>query len=420
MRRKILLLAVAAAVAASWVVLSAAPGADAPGSPKGEPIPHGQDQMPGPPLSPAEAIKKMTVPDGFTVELVASEPDIVNPVAMTFDERGRIWITESLEYPRSSAGPGKDRIKVLEDTNGDGKFDKVTVFADGLNIPSGIAVGHGGVWVANSPDILFLQDTKGDGKADKPEVVVTGFGRDDTHELPNSLTWGPDGWLYGFNGVFNPAHVVQNGKTFDFTCAMFRINPRTREFQVFCRGNQQPVGHRLQRRGRRLLRSLRHRPSVAHGGDRLLHRQGGPYPPYTWPMGSIVKQHHQKAAYCGLLWFDSDAFPEEYRDKLFMGNIHGNCINVDEIKPDGSTYAGNDSARFPDGQRRLVHAGVAEDRPRRLPVHPGLVRPLPLLPGRPAAIRRASTATAAASIAFAPRRLRARRNSIWPRRATTS
>ena len=282
----------------------------------------------------------MTVPDGFTVELVASEPDIVNPVAMTFDERGRLWVTESLEYPRFSAGPGKDRIKILEDTHGDGKFDKVTVFADGLNIPSGLNLGYGGVWVANSPDILFLQDTKGTGKADKREVVVTGFGRFDTHELPNSLTWGPDGWLYGWNGVFNPAHVEQNGKTFDFTCAMYRINPRTREFQVWAEGTSNPWAITWNGEGDAF--------SSACVIDHLWHitesayyvRQGGPYPPFTWPMESIVKQHHQKAAYCGVLWFDSDAFPEEYRGKLFMGNIHGSCINVDEIKPDGSTYVG--------------------------------------------------------------------------------
>src|SRR5436309_2353490 len=162
-----------------------------------------QDQPPNEPYSPREAIRKMTVPDGFAVELVASEPDIVNPIAMTFDERGRIWITESIEYPRKSAGPGRDRIKVLESTRGDGQYDKITIFADGLNIPSGIAVGHGGVWVSNSPDILFLQDTRGTGRADRREVVVTGFGRFDTHELPSSLTWGPDGYLYGLNGVFN-------------------------------------------------------------------------------------------------------------------------------------------------------------------------------------------------------------------------
>src|SRR5687768_13971060 len=99
-----------------------------------EQIPHAQDKPPGPALSPAEALKKMKVPEGFTVELVASEPDIVNPVAMTIDERGRFWITESLEYPRREAGAGKDRVKVCEDTDGDGKFDKFTVFAEGLNI----------------------------------------------------------------------------------------------------------------------------------------------------------------------------------------------------------------------------------------------------------------------------------------------
>ena len=123
--------------------------------PKKDVIPHGQSSMPGPALSPQEALKKMQVPPGFHVELVAAEPDIVNPVAMTFDERGRIWITESLEYPKKAAGPGRDRVKVLESTKGDGKFDKVTTVIEGLNIPSGIAIGHGGVWLANAPDILF-------------------------------------------------------------------------------------------------------------------------------------------------------------------------------------------------------------------------------------------------------------------------
>ncbi len=147
-------------------------------APKQQVIPHGQSQPPGPPLSPADAIKKMQVPPGFSVELVAAEPDLVNPVAMTFDEKGRIWITESVEYPRHSPGPGKDRVKVLESTKGDGKYDKVTTVIDGLNIPSGIAVGHGGVWVANSPDILFYPfDDREKPKLGKPQVVVTGFGR---------------------------------------------------------------------------------------------------------------------------------------------------------------------------------------------------------------------------------------------------
>ncbi|GAC1469543.1 MAG: c-type cytochrome [Isosphaeraceae bacterium] len=302
------------------------------------PLPHGQKQPPGDPLSPADAIRKMTVPTGFTVELVASEPDIVNPVAMTFDERGRIWITESLEYPRESAGPGRDRIKVLEDTDGDGKADKFTVFAEGLNIPSGIAVGHGGVWVANSPDILFLRDTDGDGKADQREVVLSGFGRDDTHELPNSLSWGPDGWLYGWNGVFNQSHVKYRGKTFDFTCAIFRFHPRTREFEIFCEGTSNPWGITWDQEGSAFASAcvIDHLWHLTENG--YYHRQGGPYPPFTWKIESIVDHKHQQAAYCGIHYYDSDAYPAAYRQKLFMGNIHGNCINVDGLQRQGSTY----------------------------------------------------------------------------------
>jgi glucose/arabinose dehydrogenase len=303
-------------------------------------IPRAQDRPPGPALSPSEAIAKMTVPPGFKVELVASEPDIVNPVAMTFDERGRVWITESLEYPRRSAGPGRDRVKILEDTDGDGKADKFTVFADGLNIPSGIAVGAGGVWVANSPDILFMKDTDGDGKADTREVVVTGFGREDTHELPNSLTWGPDGYLYGWNGVFNPAKIDYRGKHYEFTCAIFRIDPRTRDFEVFCEGTSNPWGIAWDKEGSAFASAcvIDHLWHLTETG--YYHRQGGPYPPFTWKLESIVDHKHQKAAYCGITYFDSDAYPEKYRERLFMGNIHGNGINVDRLERRGATYRG--------------------------------------------------------------------------------
>ena len=301
-------------------------------------IPHAQDRPPGPALTPDQALQKMRVPDGFSVELVTCEPDLVNPVAMTFDEQGRIWIVESLEYPRLSAGPGRDRIKVFEDPDGDGKFDKVTVFAEGLNIPCGIAVGHGGVWVSNAPDILFYKIGPDLKAAGKPEVVVSGFGRTDTHELPNSLTWGPDGWLYGLNGVFNHSHVKHQGKEWKFTCALFRIHPRTREFQLFCEGTSNPWGLAIDENGSFFVSAcvIDHLWHLTETGYYL--RQGGPYPPFTWHIGSIVRHKHQKAAYCGLVWFDSDAYPPEYREKLYMGNIHGGCINCDELTRDGSTY----------------------------------------------------------------------------------
>jgi len=318
-------------------------------------VPRAQDRPPGPALSPEEAVKKMTVPAGFHVEVVAAEPDVVNPVAMFIDEKGRYWITESFEYPRREPGPGRDRVKVLEDTDGDGKVDKVTVFAEGLNIPSGIAVGYGGVWVANSPDLLFLQDTDGDLKADKTTVVVTGFGRTDTHELPNSLTWGPDGWLYGLNGVFNYSDVkyAEGNPNFrkdhpgwKFTCALWRIHPRTREFQIWAEGTSNPWGVAVNDEGDFFLSAcvIDHLWHLTETGYYI--RQGGPYPPHTWPIGSIVRHKHQKAAYCGITWFDSDVYPEPYRKVLYMGNIHGGCINADVVARNGSTYAGKPHPGF--------------------------------------------------------------------------
>jgi len=306
-------------------------------------VPHNQDTAPNDPRSPEEAIAAMTVPEGFTVELVASEPELINPVSMTFDHRGRIWVTESMEYPRREPGPGKDRIKILEDTDGDGKVDSVKIFAEGLNIPSGIAVGYGGVWVANSPDILFLQDTDGDDKADKTEVIVTGFGRFDTHELPNSLTWGPDGYLYGLNGVFNYANVQQDGKQHKFTCAMFRIDPQTRKFELFAEGTSNPWGITFDNRGEAFISAcvIDHLWHISESGYYL--RQAGAYPSHTWIIDSIVDHKHFKAAYCGIEYFDSEAYPTQYRNKLYMGNIHGGSINADEIQRFGSTYKASEN-----------------------------------------------------------------------------
>src|SRR5437867_8237234 len=304
-----------------------------------EVIPHRQNQPPNKPYAPLEALSRMTVPNGFRVELVASEPDIVNPIAMAFDDRGRIWITESIEYPRKAAGPGRDRVKILEDTNGDGRAEKMTVFAGGLNIPTGVAVGYGGVWVLNAPDLLFLREK--DGQEVSREVVLTGFGRTDTHELPSSLSWGPDGWLYGLNGVFNQCHVLsKDGKRHDFTCAMWRIHPRTREFQIFAEGTSNPYGIAWDAEGTAIIEACH------WANDHLFHfvetgyyeRQAGAYPPFTMKLGSITDHSHQKTAYCGIAFLDTDAFPVRYRGRICVRNIHGGCINRDRLQRDGATY----------------------------------------------------------------------------------
>ena len=303
-----------------------------------EVIPHAQKKAPGPALTPDEAMAKMQLPPDFTVQLVISEPAIVNPTAFTFDEKGRIWICESVEYPRASAGKGTDRIKILEDINHNGKFEKVTIFKDGLNIPCGIALGDGGVYVTNSPDILFLQDTDGDGVADKEEVILTGFGRDDRHELPNSLTFGPDGWLYGMNGVFNRTKVAFDGKNYDFTCAIWRYHRKWKKFELFAEGTSNPWGLDFNAQGDWFVSCcvIDHLFHMTQSG--YYQRQGGPYPPFTHALSSITKEKHQQAAYAGLCIYQGDAYPEENRGIFFMGNLHGGCINRDILSRNGATY----------------------------------------------------------------------------------
>ena len=134
------------------------------------------------------------------------------------------------------------------------------------------------------------------------------------------------------------SHVKHKGKDYKFTCAMFRIHPGTKDFEIFCEGTSNPWGIAIDGEGSFFVSAcvIDHLWHLVETG--YYHRQGGPYPPYTWKIGSIVKHRHQKAAYCGITWFDSDAYPPEYREKLYMGNIHGNAINCDELTKDGSTY----------------------------------------------------------------------------------
>src|SRR5215217_204863 len=327
-------------------------------------VPHGQSKPPGPALSPQEAMSKMQLPPGFKVECVAAEPDVVNPTSMTFDTRGRIWLTESLEYPRREPGPGKDRVKILEDTDQDGKYEKVTIFKDGLNIPCGVVHGNGGVYITNSPDILFLKDTDGDDKADTQEVILTGFGRSDTHELPNSLTWGPDGWLYGMNGVFNPSQVKDpsTGKLYDFTCAIWRYHPQTKKFELFAEGTSNPWGLDFNRAGDWFLSCcvIDHLFHMTQSG--YYHRQGGPYPPNVQmaKLPSITTEKHQQAAYAGLCIYDADVFPAEYRGRLLMGNLHGSCINQDYLTKNGSTYT-QKNVKSPDDPKKDFDFLAAND-----------------------------------------------------------
>ena len=184
------------------------------------------------PLSPAESMKHLSVPGGFRVELFAAEPDIFKPIAIAWDGRGRTFIAESVDYPNDKHpdGKGHDRIVIAEDSDGDGKADKFTVFAEKLSIPTSMVYTGGGLIVAQAPDILFLKDSDGDGKADVRKVLFSGYHTDDTHAGPSNLRLGIDNWIYATVGYAGFDGVV-GGKRHRFGQGLFRFKPDGSELE---------------------------------------------------------------------------------------------------------------------------------------------------------------------------------------------
>ena len=178
------------------------------------------------PLDPAESMKHLATFPDFETSLFASEPDIIKPLWLAFDERGRLWIAESVDYPNNLQpdGEGHDRLKICEDTDGDGKADKFTVFCDKLSIPTSFVFANGGVIVIHSSKTEFFKDTNGDDKADERKVLFTGWGMGDTHATANNLRYGFDGWIWGTVGYSGFRGAV-GGKDIRFGQGIFRFKP---------------------------------------------------------------------------------------------------------------------------------------------------------------------------------------------------
>lgn len=194
---------------------------------------------------PRAELAAMLVDPNLEVNLYASDPAITKPIHMNFDEKGRLWVATSEVYPQILPGEtANDKVVVLEDIDGDGVAEKSTVFADNLLIPTGILPGDGGVYVANSTDLIHLADTDGDGKADKRRVALSGFGTEDTHHLLHTLRWGPDGRMYLNQSIYIHSHVETpyGVKRLDGG-GIWRYEPRTDELEVVCRGLVNPWGH---------------------------------------------------------------------------------------------------------------------------------------------------------------------------------
>lgn len=200
-------------------------------------IPNYEKRNPPPkyqePLSPQASAKLIQVPPGFDLELFASEPDIINPVAMDWDERGRLWVIETVDYPntvREDKSVGDDRIKICEDTDGDGKADKFTLFAEKLNIPTSLVFVNGGVIVSQAPHFLFLKDTDGDDRADVREIIMDGWGTFDTHAGPSNLKYGFDNQIWGAVGYSGFEGTIA-GQRHRFKQGVYRFSPDVSSFE---------------------------------------------------------------------------------------------------------------------------------------------------------------------------------------------
>ena len=325
------------------------------------------------------AAKAMKLPPGFRAIASAAEPDVMQPIAFTLDHRGRMWVAEAYSYPhRQPADKARDRIIILEDTNGDHKFDQRKVFIEGLNLVSGLEVGFGGVWVGAAPNFMFIPDRDSDDRPDgKPQILLDGWGYQDTHETLNSFIWGPDGWLYGCHGVFTHSRVGKPGTADDdrvpFNAGVWRYHPTRHTFEAFAQGTSNPWGVDFNAHGQCFIEAcvIPHFFHMIQGGR--YQRQGGQhFNPHTYDDIKTIADHLHYAgnirdhahwgktpgvpsataaaggghAHAGLMIYLGDSWPAQYRGQAFMNNIHGARINMDILKPRGSGYIASHGADF--------------------------------------------------------------------------
>ncbi len=315
-------------------------------------------------LSGTEAAGAMTPPKGFKITLAAAEPDIIRPISFTLDARGRLWVVEGHTYPvPAPEGQGRDRILIFEDTNGDGTLDKRIVFAEGLNLVSGIEVGMGGVWLGAAPYLLFIPvDANTDKPAGPPQKLLDGWGTQDTHEVLNNLRWGPDGWLYGTHGVFTHSNVGKPGapdsERTKINAGVWRFHPTTRQFEVFAEGTSNPWGIDFNDYGHAFITAcvIPHLYHMIQGG-RYFRQAGEHFNPYTY---DDLKTHADHVhwvgergphagnfrsasaggghAHAGAMIYLGNSWPTEYRNDIFMNNINGARLNRDHPARSGSGY----------------------------------------------------------------------------------
>ena len=323
------------------------------------------------PLTPAAAVAELRLPEGFEATLFAGEPDVHQPIGMTFDSRGRLWVAENFTYSEVAvnfADDLYDRILILEDKDGDGRHDERKVFWDQGKQLTSVAVGFGGVFALCPPYLLFIPDANGDDVPDgEPDILLDGFDYESNrHTLANGLKWGPDGWLYGRQGIQATSLVGRPAASQEERTAVngsiWRFHPVRRTFELVAQGTTNPWGADWDEHGElffinTVIGHLWH----AIPGAYFERMYGPPSNPHvyeqidqvadhvhwdtreTWNeiregMSSTTSEAGGGHAHTGLMIYQGGNWPEEYRNQMFTLNFHGKRINHDRIVRAGASY----------------------------------------------------------------------------------
>ena len=294
---------------------------------------HSQQDVPDPNVQ--RELDSFKLADGFEVTLFAAEPMVSKPIQMNWDADGRLWVVSSTAYPNLKTGePANDKIYILEDTNGDGKADKSTIFAEGLLTPTGILPGDGGVYVANSTEILHLADTDGDGKADKKRRVLNGFGTADTHHLIHTFRWGPEGLLYFNQSIYIYSHVeTPSGIKRLEGGGVWQFNPKHLELDIYAKGLVNPWGLQFDRWGQSFL-------TDGAGFEGIN---------YAFPGATFVTSpgaarilrglNPGQPKHSGLEVISSRHLPDSWQGSVITNDFRANRINRFKLEEQGSGYA---------------------------------------------------------------------------------
>lgn len=321
------------------------------------------------PTPAKEALKMLKVPEGFKATLFAAEPDVQNPVGMSWDTRGRMWVAENYTYAERTKRFDlslKDRVIILEDKDWDGVAETRKVFTEDVQMLTSVEVGRGGVWLMCPPQVLFIPDTNGDDIPDgEPEVVLDGFtvAKDNYHNFANGLRFAPDGWLYGRCGHSCPGKLGVPGtpeeKRVPMKGGIWRYHPEKKIVEVLTHGTTNPWGHDWDANGEMFFINTvtGHLWHLMHGAHLMDSSNANPF--VYEKLDTIADHYHYdrsgswtasrdgKAnslggghAHIGMMIYQAEQWPKEYQGKLFTLNMHGRRANVERLERNGSGYVG--------------------------------------------------------------------------------